>query len=223
MKPILIVAHAGSMNTPDDSLDSVKIGIELKADIVEIDIRFNADNIPVLCHDRLKKDQYYETVYDAIALLAQTNDIHLNCDMKEMTSPKGLGNLKEIVEHFNFKDRMYFSGIKNAKAKLLQKTFPGYKFVTDWTLSMPRIGSKEYIESIVRLAKASGFMGLNLNYRFVTKMMIDICHEYDIKMYTWTVGEAADIRRLAEWGVDAITSRNPALVWDVVIDKNYLM
>ena len=207
----LVVAHAGAMNTPDDSLESIKMAIVHKADVVEIDVRFNEKNIPVLAHDKLIKGSHYETVYDAVSLLAKTDNIHLNCDMKHMPI-EGLVNLKEVLEHFNFKDQMYFSGIKNATGELLRETFPGYNFVTDWSVNPLRIRNDKYLTSIVRQAKDSGFMGLNLQYLFITKRMIDICHQHDMRMYTWTVESKRAIKRLTSWGVDAITSRNPALV-----------
>ena len=42
-----VTAHTGAMGTPENSLESMRVGFE-NADIVEFDVRFNADKIPVL-------------------------------------------------------------------------------------------------------------------------------------------------------------------------------
>ncbi|QHT59643.1 glycerophosphodiester phosphodiesterase [Paenibacillus lycopersici] len=47
----LITAHAGSMNIMAHTLQSVRVGIELGADVVEEDIRVTRDGVPVLAHD----------------------------------------------------------------------------------------------------------------------------------------------------------------------------
>jgi len=220
MRRIKVVAHAGSMGTPDDSLESVQKGIELQADIVEIDIRFDDAGIPVLSHDKLKAGNKYETVYDALALLNNAEGIQLNADMKEKDSLEGLMALKEIFEKFDFRERMYFSGIDKCNGNLLQKIFPGYEFFTNWNFNIFKLNNENYIRSIVHEAKSKNYSGLNLNYRFVTKKTADICRENDMKLYTWTVNKEADMTKLADWGVDAITTRNPPLLKEILGRKN---
>ena len=219
MSKILIVAHAGSMGTDDDSLESVKKGIELEADVIELDIRFDSSNVPILSHDKPSSGKKCETVYDAALLINDAPNIQINADMKEKESIEGLVALKEIFERFNFKDRMYFSGINRCESELLQKTFPGYKFFTDWNINIFKRSSDAYLESIVDKAKGMGFTGFNLHYRFVTKKMVDFFHQRDMKIYTWTVEKEADMKRLARWGVDSITTRNPPLLQKVLNER----
>ena len=211
MSKIMVVSHAGAMGTADDSLDSVKIGIELQADVVELDIRFDG-SLPVLSHDPIKPNKKYETVYDAVSLISKANQLGINADMKEKESPDGLLALKEIFEHFNMKDRMYFTGIDECNGELLQKIFPDYEFLTNWNINPLKYGSDVYLQRLVRTAKDNGFTGFNLNYRYVTEKMIEFYHSHNMKIYVWTMEKESDMERLAKWGVDSITTRNPPLL-----------
>src|SRR5690606_14194438 len=49
---VLRIAHRGaSAHAQENSVESVKKAAELGADMVEVDIRLTADNIPVIAHD----------------------------------------------------------------------------------------------------------------------------------------------------------------------------
>ena len=49
-------------------------------------------------------------------------------------------------------------------------------------------------------------MDLDVHYHSLTKERVDAFHAAGIKINCWTVDNAADGERLAEWGVDYITT-----------------
>ena len=59
-------------------------------------------------------------------------------------------------------------------------------------------------DMIARLAELK--MDLDVHYHALTKERVDAFHAAGIKINCWTVDNAADGERLAEWGVDQITS-----------------
>jgi len=204
------------MGTDDDSLDSVKMGIAMGTDVVEIDVRFEQDGTPILSHDKPRPGRKYERVSDAIALLNEAPGVYLNADMKEKNSRKGLSELKSILERYNMKDRMYFSGIERCKSGLLLEYFSEYEYLTDWNMNIIRRHSNSYIQSLVDKAKALGYSGFNLYHRYLTEKMVNFFHEKEMKVYTWTVEKETDMQRLVDWGVDSITTRNPPLLREVL-------
>ena len=46
-----ITAHSGCEGTPDNSLESVRAGVDLGADFVEVDVRLDPEGTPRLTHD----------------------------------------------------------------------------------------------------------------------------------------------------------------------------
>ena len=47
---------------------------------------------------------------------------------------------------------------------------------------------------------------IDIHYPKLTKEMLDRCHANGVEVNCWTVNEAVDGERLAEWGIDYITS-----------------
>jgi glycerophosphoryl diester phosphodiesterase len=216
MSKILAVAHSGCMGTWDDGLESVEKAIECNADVVEIDIRFDQNNTPVLGHDDLKEGNHYEKVYDALAIFSKTKNMLLNCDMKEKDNIEGLRTLKEYFEKFEIRKRMYFSGIEKCEVGYLKEVFPDYTYVTDWNFNLLRLRDRKYILGIINHAKAAGFVGLNLHHMYVNRKVATTCQEEGFKLYTWTVESRGRMEKLARWGVDAITSKNILLLQEVL-------
>ena len=54
MKHIMITAHSGCEGTPDNSMESIRKGIELGADCIEIDIRMDPHGEQRLTHNELE-------------------------------------------------------------------------------------------------------------------------------------------------------------------------
>ena len=56
----------------------------------------------------------------------------------------------------------------------------------------------------------AGVDGLNLNHRFpFDKAMVDRIKAAGLKVYTWTVDDAAKARQLIGAGVDGVTTNRP--------------
>ena len=58
--------------------------------------------------------------------------------------------------------------------------------------------------TLARLAELK--MDLDVHYPALTKERVDAFHAAGIKINCWTVDNVADAERLAEWGVDQITT-----------------
>lgn len=57
-----------------------------------------------------------------------------------------------------------------------------------------------------------GASGLAINYKFLSPALVEKFHNKGWKVVTWTVNDPADIRRVANLGVDGIISDNPGVV-----------
>jgi glycerophosphoryl diester phosphodiesterase len=93
-----------------------------------------------------------------------------------------------------------------------RKLFP--KYTLYWLSSLkqdPQTG--EYgppRDELIRKAKAIGVEGLNLQARpIIDADYVQAVKAAGLQMYVWTVNDAAEARRLAEAGVDGITTDRP--------------
>lgn len=230
MKKIKVVAHNGCLNTPDDSLESIQKAIDHQADVMEIDIRFNALHIPVLSHDELVEGVDYITAQAALALIATDDAMMVNLDMKEKHDLVGLKQLKVLIESFNLKERVYFTGIGELDAALISEVFSDYKFATNFDFGYDdsktkeeqygemytRLHNETYLADLAKRVKASGSIGLNLYHEFITPPVAKICQKYGLKLFAWTVESEKRVEELIDLGVDGITSRNFAMCKHIV-------
>ena len=105
-KAFTVTAHTGAMNTPENSLLSIQTGLA-NADIVEFDVRFTADGVPVLSHNwPLPKDAV--PLEEAFRLLAQHPDKQANVDLK---STDNLPAVQRLAEQTGVLDQIFFTGV----------------------------------------------------------------------------------------------------------------
>jgi glycerophosphoryl diester phosphodiesterase len=63
---------------------------------------------------------------------------------------------------------------------------------------------------LIEQTKAAGLDGLNLHYGFpINREFVALVKAAGLKLYTWTVDDAAAARALRDAGVDAITTDRP--------------
>jgi hypothetical protein len=57
---------------------------------------------------------------------------------------------------------------------------------------------------------------ISISYISVTKELIDYIHKRPgLKLYAWTLNDAAGIRHALELGLDAVLTNDPTLCWDI--------
>lgn len=67
-------------------------------------------------------------------------------------------------------------------------------------------------EALVGLAKKGGVDNLGLSRDYLSPEIIAAAHTQGLTVGVWTVDDPAEMRRFADWGVDAITSNRPDLL-----------
>ncbi|MBI1929759.1 glycerophosphodiester phosphodiesterase [Candidatus Poribacteria bacterium] len=67
----------------------------------------------------------------------------------------------------------------------------------------------EFNRAYIRQAAYNHLSALNVNYKYVTPELIRLAHLRSVPVWTWTVDDADDMRRLIQLGVDAIYTNNP--------------
>ena len=168
-KQCTITAHTGCEDTPMNSLESIAKAYETGADIVEFDISFNKNNVPVLSHDKPKGGEI--TVEEAFIVLGEYKNLKVNLDIK------GTENLKEVqklAKKYNMLERVFYTGVSEDFVAAVKKDSPEITYyLNSWDVLPEKKQTEEYLLSIVEKIKGYGAIGLNFHYENASAKLID--------------------------------------------------
>jgi len=241
LSAVEIIGHRGaSYDAPENTLASMRLGWEQKADGNELDIYLSKDGQIVLLHDASTKrtagkdqkvvEQTLEELRaldagswkgtqwagEKIPTLAEVLQI-LPADKRLVieikTGPEILPELKRVLDVADKKpEQLVLIAFNYEVVKQAKPLFP--KVDVYWLASAgadKKTGKVVTIEELIRKAKAAGAEGLDLNYKFpIDAAFVSQVHSAGLKLYVWTVDDADVARKLVAAGVDGITTDRPA-------------
>lgn len=235
-----IVAHRGaSYDAPENTLSSMKLGYDQKADAGELDIHLTKDGHVVVMHDfdtkrtggvtnkiaettlaELRKQDvgkwgkwegkgFSEKIPQLGEVLALIPDgrrlfIEIKC------GPEILPALEKVLKDAGKKpEQTVIIGFGYDTMKAAKEKFPNLEVA--WLVSPDKNKkSSPTVEEMITKAKAAKLDALDLNYGFpIDKAFVDKVHKAGLKLYTWTVDDAAVAKAQVEAGVDGITTNRP--------------
>ncbi|MBB6733047.1 glycerophosphodiester phosphodiesterase [Cohnella zeiphila] len=224
----LITAHAGCMDTPQNSIESIFAGLKHGADIVEDDIRATKDGALVLSHDdaiqlsdgrqlrisaltlqelsTLPQSPIVE-LRSALRIVKETG-VLMNLDVKDDAS---LEPLADLIAALGMTDQVFLTGCEHPRAMLARSRAPLLrKLLNVQAVSFAAKAPEEAVRQACEEAESAGCFGLNVPYPLVSDNLLKRAEEAGLPLYVWTVDEPMRMKRCAEWGVQSITTRNVA-------------
>ncbi len=205
-------AHTGCCGTEDNSLESIKVGVEHGVNIVEFDLYFNNENVAVLSHDEPKGNEV--TLDEAFKLIATYKDIKVNVDVKLCND--NIDIVYDLAEKYNITDRIFFTGIFLEDVETVKKECPAVPYYLNYDVLKENKQTPEYLNDLVKIVKDSGAVGINFNKDSATKELVDAFHENDLLVSIWTVNEEKDMRKILYFAPDNITTRNPDVLKELL-------
>ncbi|SDT32665.1 glycerophosphoryl diester phosphodiesterase [Paenibacillaceae bacterium GAS479] len=227
MKRPRIAAHTGCGKAPDNTMESFMEGIHSGADIVEVDVRATKDGVAVLLHDdspllhthtysqliqpeimtQLNPEQSEHSIVrlDEVLRVAKSYEIKLNLDIKSLDSIEAT---MRTVQEMESQNQIYITG----SSKGIPQQYPGTEVLMNTPYTLPSQYEEhytEFTEEICQRALQAGYLGLNMNFRTCRKEAIDAAHAKGLIVWVYTVNEPEDLNTYIELGVDAITTRRP--------------
>ena len=197
-----VTAHTGCQGAKDNSLDAITLGYGYGADIVEFDLNFNSDGTPVLSHDEPKGNE--ATLDEAFRLIAGYKGLGVNVDVK---NPLDLKKVKELAVKHGILDRIFFTGIDENWSVAVREQTPDIMYFLNADIDKSRINEKAYIDELISTVKSTGAVGLNINYKSCSRLMVELFHNEGLKVSVWTVNKMSAMRRVLTYGCDNITTR----------------
>jgi glycerophosphoryl diester phosphodiesterase len=109
-----------------------------------------------------------------------------------------------LIQRHNNQSQIIFSSFFASNLKIAAQVLPS---IPRGLLAMPGV--------IGLWARSFGFMfgdfqALHPHISSVSKEQIFRAHRVKRRVHVWTANEAADVKRLADWGVDGIFTDDPA-------------
>ncbi len=196
-------AHTGCINTEDNSLESIDVGVSNGAKIVEFDVGYYKGK-PVLAHDEPKGDEI--TLEEAFLKVKEHAGLRVNVDIK---SVEYLYTVGEVAEKTGVKDRIFFTGINKEDVEKVKKDCPDIDYYLNVDVLPEKKQTDEYLQSLVNEVKNCGAVGINFNKDNATQKLVDVFHENDLLVSIWTVNNNSDIYEILSYGPDNITTRRP--------------
>lgn len=199
-----ITAHTGCMDTEENTLDSIKIGVENGASIVEFDLYFTKDGEPVLAHDEPVGGEV--TLDEAFEYISKIDNIKVNVDVKTCDA---LDKVYPLAEKHGIEDRIFYTGINEEDVEIVKKDSPQVEYYLNVDVKASKADEKDYILTLVEKVKNAGAVGINFNYKSATKELVDIFHENGLLVSIWTVNDEYNMYKILSFAPDNITTRNP--------------
>lgn len=211
-KNVLLTAHTGADNTPDNSLEFVDYALRSGADALEVDVRRNSDGILALGHDATGESA--PTLWEAFARVAERPAIKINCDLKE---PGLEAEVFRLAEQAGLGGRLIFSGdfdvdalprcpdlLKTADVYLnaeryIPDLYRNYRDIPDFDL--------EAAYQMCAVCLAAGIRWVNIYHGMVTRRFMEVLSRKGIGVSAWTVNEAEDLEWFFQRGAYNITTR----------------
>lgn len=210
-KSFTITAHTGCMGTEDNTLESMKKGIDNGASVVEFDLYCNKDGVLVLAHDEPTGDEV--TLDEAFYYLAMFSETAVNVDIKTAVN---LQEVYKIAKEYELENRIFYTGVKDEFVESVKEQSPQVPYYLNVDVDKKTATDREYLLSLVKKVKDAGAIGINFNYKNATKELVDLFHENDLFVSIWTVDKELDMYRILQMSPDNITTRNPDKLYEIV-------
>lgn len=228
-----IIAHRGaSYLAPENTLSAVKLGFELGAEAVEIDVHLTADHRIIVNHDGTTK----RTAQGEDFVIKNTNsevlrklDVgswkHEKFENEKMpfleevlrvvpkgktlvievkTGPEILPFLQKAIKESGIQERLALISFNKDVVEEGKKIMPGLPVL--WLLHTFNQYSRE---EAIKFARDNKLEGLNVHFDIVNPSFLKDMRNAGLKIYVYTVNDRDIGRILKEVNVDAITTDRP--------------
>jgi glycerophosphoryl diester phosphodiesterase len=235
----IIAHRGASADAPENTLVSMKRAWEQKADAIELDLWLSKDGKLIVFHDAdtkrfegqprkisgltwketqqldvgaWKGEQFKNERIPTLESILATVPARRRAVLEIKCGPEivpelsrvigGSGRTPEQLAIISFN----FDALKESKKRLPKIE---HYFLLDYKKD-PQTGSFPELAPSIARAKGADFDGLNLQFKWpITKDFVAEVKAAGLKLFVWTVDDAEIARRLADAGVDGITTNRP--------------
>lgn len=197
-----VTFHAGALNTPNNSVESVKVAIEHKAQAIEIDVSFRPDGTPVMIHKDLPSESEGVLLEEALKLIGKAKKTMVNLDLK---STSNLPAVDALVEKYGLCARAFYTGVFDDWTETVNEN----SAIPYYLNYSPSTEDKRNPKLVIDRIKDCGAIGLNSNFRSVTAHLVNVLEENGIPVSVWTLNNLHSIKKFKAIAPSNITTQHP--------------
>lgn len=224
----LVIGHRGAMGyETENTLASVQKAMDLGVDMIEIDVfKIESGEIAVFHDERVERltngggrieeyniVQMNHLILDGnhkIPMLQEVlklinNQVALNIELKGSNTAERVNFILDyyVREKGWSWDNILISSFKWDELREMRKFNPDIQIA---------VLTEEDPIGAIEVAKELNAVAINPNYRTLTEKNVAKIHMEGLKIYTWTVNEPEDIKKMKNFGVDGIITNYPERV-----------
>lgn len=229
---VRIIGHRGDpLGHRENTIDAFRGAVELGADGIELDVRLSSDDVLVVHHDAHTSDgtlirataaaDLPEWIPTLSEVLEVVGDHWVNVEIKNVRDEPDYDDRHHIsmavagllAAHFadvvegdgssELVDRLIVSSFNVDSIDQLRRTDPSLPLgLLVWGQADPA--------SLIERAAGHGFEAIHPHDLLVDQSFVRRAGEAGLQVNVWTVDDPERIRELADFGVDAIITNDPA-------------
>jgi glycerophosphoryl diester phosphodiesterase len=219
---MLRIGHRGAAAlAPENTIESLRLAIELGCDLVEFDVHEVAGTL-VLAHDPpIGPAQEMPTLDEALAFLAGTQaGAHL--DLKASGAEEAVA---DALRRHGLVERTVVSSFRPETLRALGAAEPGVRLGLTYPEDRrglvqrrgvalfigPALGAMRAVLPlrIAHLLAGAGASAAMLHFAVASKAVVERCHAIGAPVLVWTVDEHPSVARFDAIGVDGVITNNP--------------
>ena len=223
---VLRIGHRGAAAlAPENSLAAVEAAIDLRVDLVEIDVVRDGDALR-LAHDAAGLTADNPTLDEALELVA-SSEAGLLLDLKSVGAER---EVVAAIRGAGLLERTAVGSFHAGSLRALKEIEPslttGFSYPFDRVGLSARRAAQPLISTglagmrrllplrIVRLLARARADAAMLHWALVSQSLVERCHARGAAVLAWTVDDEAALRRVLAAGVDGVIANDPRLVGD---------
>ena len=204
-------AHKGGNATTANTIANFEAGISNGYKILEGDVRFTSDSVPVLSHDASVggytiASYTYDELVELVPTIARLDDFLLLCKKSNVVA-----ELDFTKEYNQAQCEVCYDTVKTC-GMLSNTMFTAYESACRKLLNIdPKIvvcastiDSTAKVDGIADIVEKATLCVCSITYSSASKTMIDYMHSHGCKCKPWTVNSAATINTLIGNGADYV-------------------
>jgi glycerophosphoryl diester phosphodiesterase len=225
---MLVIGHRGAAGVAsENSLESLRAGVEAGADMLEFDVRMTSDHVPVLIHDGSLLRTHKKRVFVASNTFAKLQELTAD-------SPYPLASLEMVLDEF-FGEVLLNIEIKQHDMaepiiELLKRKYIKQK--SDWDLFVFSAFSSKDLAALRKLSKEANLWllhkrnpfifiayarrldldGVGFHRLYINDLSLSIAKKTGLFTYAYTVNRPDGALQLGDRGIDGVVSDYPASI-----------
>ena len=225
---VAISAHrGGSMEAPENTLESFKYSLELGCAYIETDVQLSSDGIPYIFHDDdlsrlLGKDVTFNSLHSSeiqnLKLFESFDIPTLETALKTFPDALFQIDLKtdevaipamKIIETLEAFDRVCIASFSSKRLALINEMYPhvclsmGPKEILKLLLASYGLYKKKVPGNCLQVPI------YQYGIKLVTRRFIQYVQNIGLKIHVWTINDVNEMQQLISLGVDGIITDRP--------------